>query len=92
MSLQLHIARAEWYQFGQYGQPGFFLIHLVGPDSFDQPGRSTLGFTVPDLDAAHRDALAAGGSEAVAPNSPEGMPRNSAVTDPDGNWIWLYQG
>ena len=20
------------------------------------------------------------------------MPRASAVTDPDGNWIWLYQG
>lgn len=82
----------EGYQFGEYGQPGFFLIHLVGPDSFDQPGRSTLGFTVPDLDAAHQDALDAGGSEAVGPNSPEGMPRNSAVTDPDGNWIWLYQG
>ncbi|MBV9355687.1 MAG: MerR family transcriptional regulator [Chloroflexi bacterium] len=49
-------------------------------------------FTVTDLDEAHRRALRAGGTEAVALNTPRGMPRNSAVTDPDGNWIWLYQG
>ncbi|WP_245988510.1 VOC family protein [Flexivirga caeni] len=80
------------YQFGDYGQPGFFLIFFLGPAAFDQPGRSTLGFTVPDLDAAHRQALSAGATEAVGINTPQGMPRNSAVTDPDGNWIWLYQG
>ncbi|MBB2893755.1 VOC family protein [Flexivirga oryzae] len=80
------------YLFGEYGQPGFFLIFLLGPDSFDQPDRSTVGFTVPDLDAAHERALTAGAAEAVAINAAEGMPRDSAVTDPDDNWIWLYQG
>jgi hypothetical protein len=28
----------------------------------------------------------------MAPHKPEGMPRCSAVRDPSGNWIWLYQG
>jgi predicted enzyme related to lactoylglutathione lyase len=80
------------YQFGEYGQPGFFLLLLSGPDAFDRPGTSTIGLTVADLDDAHRRALEAGASEAVAINDRQGMPRNSAVTDPDGNWIWLYQG
>jgi hypothetical protein len=50
-----------------------------------------VGFTVPALDLTHRQALDAGGTEAVAINTPQAMPRNSAVTDLDGNWIWLYQ-
>ena len=49
------------------------------------------GLSMDDLDAIHSQALAAGGTEAVAPHDPEGMPRCSAVKDPDGNWIWLYQ-
>lgn len=80
------------YQFGTYGQPGFFLLGLSEPEAFDHPGRGTIGFTVEDLDEAHRRALGAGATEAVPINSPQGMPRNSAVTDPDGNWLWLYQG
>jgi predicted enzyme related to lactoylglutathione lyase len=80
------------FQFGTYGQPGFFLMFLLDSKAFDQPGRSTFGFLVADLDETHRRALDAGAVEAVAINTPEGMPRNSAVTDPDGNWIWLYQG
>lgn len=80
------------YQFGSYGQPGFFLLVLSDSTSFDQPGRSTFGLTVADLDEAHRQAVRAGGLEAVAISAPQGMPRCSAVTDPDGNWIWLYQG
>lgn len=80
------------YQFGTYGQPDFFLLVLSGTEAFDHPGRSTIGFTVEDLDEAHRRALGAGATEAVPISSPQGMPRNSAVTDPDGNWLWLYQG
>lgn len=80
------------YQFGTYGQPDFFLLVLSGPEAFDHPGRSTIGFTVEDLDEAHQRALGAGATEAVPISSPQGMPRSSAVTDPDGNWLWLYQG
>ena len=80
------------YQFGDYGQPGFFLLFLLDESDFDRPPGSTIGFLVPDLDTTHRNALAAGAAEAVAPADQEGMPRASAVTDPDGNWIWLYQG
>lgn len=80
------------YQFGEYGQHGFFLLVLCDAESFDRPGRSTFGLTVTDLGETHRRALAAGGVEAVEITAPQGMPRTSAVTDPDGNWIWLYQG
>lgn len=80
------------FQFGDYGQPGFFLLILVDETDFDHPGRSTFGLLVPDLDATHQQALAAGASEELPATEAEGMPRTSAVTDPDGNWIWLYQG
>jgi DNA-binding transcriptional MerR regulator len=80
-------------QFGEYGRDDFFLLNLLDdPAHTDQPGATTFGLLVDDLDATHSQALAAGGTEAVAPHSPEGMPRCSAVNDPDGNWIWLYQG
>lgn len=80
------------YQFGTYGQPGFFLPVLADTSSYDHPTRSTFGLTVTDLDDTHRRALQGGGVEAVPVSTPPGMPRNSAITDPDGNWIWLYQG
>jgi hypothetical protein len=46
---------------------------------------------VPDLDAAHGRAIAAGAAEVLAPHDTEGMPRSSAVSDPDANVVWLYQ-
>jgi DNA-binding transcriptional MerR regulator len=79
------------YQFGEPGRPGFFLLILVDRDAFDAPGRSTFGLGVGDLDATHSRALRAGAEEVVAVHDSQGMPRNSAVTDPDGNWIWLFQ-
>jgi DNA-binding transcriptional MerR regulator len=81
------------FMFGEYGDAGFFLIHLIAEEAdTDRPGTSTFGLLVDELDARHAAALAAGGIEAVAPHSPEGMPRCSAIKDPSGNWIWLYQG
>ena len=79
--------------FGEYGQEGFFLVHL-NADSVDtdRPGPTTFGLLVDDLDARHSRALAAGATEAVPPRDRPGMPRSSAVKDPSGNWIWLYQG
>lgn len=81
------------YVFGEYGQPGFFLIFLTQNDwnELDRPGPSTFGLLVPDLDAAHARALKAGAVEAFPPRDAQGMPRNSAVKDPSGNWIGLTQ-
>jgi DNA-binding transcriptional MerR regulator len=80
------------FVFGTYGQDDFFLIHLLDDTGeVDRPGPSTLGLLVDDLAAVHARAIAAGGTEVVSPRSPEGMPRCSAVRDPSGNWVWLYQ-
>ena len=74
--------------FGIYGQDNFFLMHLItGQDRMDLPGRSTFGLLVEDLDAYHARALEVGATEIVPPHDAEGMPRNSAVRDPSGNWI-----
>ena len=79
------------YQFGDYGQPSFFLRFLLDESDFDRPPGSTIGFLVrPRWNSS--ECVAAGAAEAVAPADPRGMPRTSAVTDPDGKWIWLYQG
>ncbi len=78
--------------FGAYGQDDFFLTHLItGQDRMDLPGPSTFGLLVEDLDAYHARAVDAGATEVVAPHDAEGMPRNSAVRDPSGNWIGLAQ-
>jgi DNA-binding transcriptional MerR regulator len=81
------------FQFGTYGERDLFLIHLLpidGPE-FDRPGESTFGLLVDELDGVHATAVGAGGTELVAPQDAEGMPRHSAVRDPSGNCIWLYQ-
>jgi DNA-binding transcriptional MerR regulator len=81
------------FLFGDYGEPGFFLIHLIDDEAdTDRPGPWTFGLLVDDLDARHAAALAAGGTEAVPPRDGDGMPRHSAIKDPSGNWIWLTQG
>ncbi|WP_158840889.1 MerR family transcriptional regulator [Saccharothrix deserti] len=77
---------------GQPGTDGFFLIHLLDDRTdTDRLGPGTFGLLVPDLDEYHARAVKAGGTEVVAPRDSVGMPRNSAVKDPSGNWIWLYQ-
>jgi DNA-binding transcriptional MerR regulator len=80
------------FMFGTYGQDNFFLLHLItGQDRMDLPGRSTFGLLVEDLDAYHARAIEAGATEIVPPHDAEGMPRNSAIRDPSGNWIGLAQ-
>lgn len=81
------------FVFGTYRQDDFFLLHLIaGQDRMDLPGPSTFGLLVDDLDACHARAVDAGATEVVTPHEVQGMPRCSAVRDPDRNWIWLYQG
>lgn len=79
------------FVFSRYGEPDFFLLHVVTDDP-DRPGPSTFGLLVQDLEASHAAALSAGGIEVTRPRDAEGMPRCSAIKDPSGNWIWLYQG
>jgi len=80
------------FLFGTYGQDDFFLLHLVaGQEQMDLPGHSTFGLLAEDIDTYHARAVAAGAIEVVTPHDAEGMPRSSAVRDPSGNWIWLYQ-
>jgi predicted enzyme related to lactoylglutathione lyase len=78
--------------FGTYGQENFFLTHLIAvQDRMGLPGPSTFGLLVDDLDVYHDRAVAARAAETVAPHDVQGMPRCSAIRDPSGNWIWLYQ-
>jgi predicted enzyme related to lactoylglutathione lyase len=80
------------FMFSKYGDGDFFLIHLLDETAVDRPGSTTFGLLVDDLDATHEKALAAGATEVIEPQDSQGMPRNSAVKDPSGNWIWIYQG
>ena len=59
--------------FGKPGHDDFFLLVLIarGDDVGDRPsGTSTIGLLVDELDAAHTYAVAAGGTELVAPHDP----------------------
>lgn len=80
------------FMFSKYGEADFFLIHLLDESAVDRPGPTTFGLLVDDLDRAHEKALAAGATEVTKPHDPQGMPRTSAIKDPSGNWIWIYQG
>lgn len=82
----------EGFVFGSFGAPDFFLVHLQTSAYEGAAGPATIGLLVPDLDLAHRRALDVGAAEVLAPRVTEGMPRSSAVRDPDGNVVFLYQG
>jgi predicted enzyme related to lactoylglutathione lyase len=80
------------FLFGTYGQDDFFLLHLIADqERLERPGQSTFGLLVEDIDVYHARAVDSGATEVVTPHDAEGMPRCSAVRDPSGNWIWLYQ-
>lgn len=74
-------------QFGVFGSDQFFLLTFdVAPGG---PGR--LGLLVPDVEASHARALAAGGAEEHPPMEFSYRPRTSCVRDPDGNALDLTQ-
>jgi predicted enzyme related to lactoylglutathione lyase len=79
------------FVFSTYGERDFFLLHLLDESAVDRPGPTTFGLIVDDLDATHQNALVAGATEVATPQDAQGMPRYSAVKDPSGNWIWIYQ-
>jgi DNA-binding transcriptional MerR regulator len=78
--------------FGSWPSDEFFLLNIN--DAKNDPfraGRADFGFLVDDLDAVHRRAVAAGGTEISSPCEVSGMPRSSTIADPSGNLINLYQ-
>lgn len=78
--------------FGSWPSDEFFLLNIHdGRDDPFRAGRANFGFLVDDLDAVHRRAIAAGGTEINAPHDATGMPRCSAVVDPANNLLNLYQ-
>jgi hypothetical protein len=82
----------ELMTIGRFARLTGLPMHLIaGQDLMDLPGPSTFGLLVDDLDTCHARAIDAGAAETVVPQEAEGMPRCSAVRDPSGNWIWLYQ-
>jgi DNA-binding transcriptional MerR regulator len=78
--------------FGSWPGDEFFLLNLSAAtrDPY-RAGRADYGFLVGDLEAFHERATAAGGVELSPPSDVEGMPRTSAIADPSGNVINLYQ-
>ena len=74
--------------FGEWGTPGWFLLSLWPKEG----ERSDVGLLVPDVDEAHRRALAHGGADVHGPRETPGMPRHAQVRDPAGNHVGLYQG
>jgi DNA-binding transcriptional MerR regulator len=78
--------------FGSWPSDEFFLLNIHdGADDPFRAGRANFGFLVDDLDAVHKRAIAAGGTEVAAPHDASGMPRCSAVVDPSNNLLNLYQ-
>lgn len=71
---------------GVGGDEDFVMLGL-----WERDGGPSFGFLVDDLDEAHRRALGAGATELHPPSDSDGMPRNSGVSDPDGNRIYMYQ-
>ena len=78
--------------FGAWPSSEFFLLNITAAERDpDRAGRANFGFLVDDLDGAHKRALTAGGTEIASPHDEPGMPTTSAVVDPSGNLIHLYQ-
>lgn len=80
-------------QFGRYPDDDFFLLTVAHPDTHPWAGGPvTFGLTVPDVDAAHARALAAGGTEVAPAVDRSWKPRSSTVAGPSGNHVDLYAG
>ena len=78
--------------FGSWPGDEFFLLNLSDAErDSHRAGRANFGFLVDDLDVVHERGVASGGIEISPPADVSGMPRTSALVDPSGNLINLYQ-
>jgi predicted enzyme related to lactoylglutathione lyase len=82
-----HAAWGDW----DAGPDSGFLLLSIFPARPGEATRSSLGFSVPDLDAAHR-RLESAGTKVV--HAPETRPwgRSATYQDADGNMVSLTQG
>jgi predicted enzyme related to lactoylglutathione lyase len=73
---------------------GFSLLNLRQRGAAEPHARHTaaFGLQVPDVDAFHARALAAGAIEHFPPTDEPGLPRHSRFADPSGNRVVLWQG
>ncbi|MGW9131907.1 VOC family protein [Streptomyces sp. NPDC055681] len=73
------------------GDPTLVLLHYLNRPK-PTPGEAVLGFSVPDLEATVRQAVAAGGTVAVPPKAmPEFGISVAFVLDPEGHRLELIQ-
>ena len=83
--------------FGTWPGDEFFMLAVAhGPTEHGvhrgPTGNSRFGLLVGDLDGAHRRAMEAGAIEINPPADQPWKPRSSALADPSGNRIDLFQG
>jgi predicted enzyme related to lactoylglutathione lyase len=81
-----HAAWGDW----EAGPGGGFLLFSIYSAGAGEATRSSFGFTVPDLDAVHRQVEASGAKVVQAPQTrPWG--RSATYQDADGNTFSLTQ-
>jgi DNA-binding transcriptional MerR regulator len=69
----------------------FLNIRVRSTDEAHHDHTAAFGLSVPDLDAVHQRALAAGAEEHYPPMDGENQPRHSLFEDPVGNRCVLWQ-
>jgi DNA-binding transcriptional MerR regulator len=69
----------------------FLNIRVRSADEPHHTHTAAFGLSVPDVEAAHERALAAGGKEHYPPVDGENQPRHSLFEDPVGNRCVLWQ-
>lgn len=77
------------FTLGAYHTPSFFLVTI---ENWRAGSPTCFGLLVDDVDAVHRRAIEAGGTEISEPADYAWKPRSSVIDDLSGNRIQLSQG
>ena len=79
---------ARWVE---VAPPGSTARLALNPPMQSQPGGGSIGVETPDMQAELDRLTAAGVNIAVPPMDMGGAPPMFALTDPDGNHVWVVQ-
>lgn len=104
-ALAFYTAQLGWevradIRFGEDGEmrwlevapPGSTARLALNPPMQGQPGGGSIGVETADMRAEHERLSATGGvTIAIPPRDMPGTPPMFAITDPDGNYIWVVQ-